>query len=130
SLKPDLCWIDTWALDYIAKQSPAQEEDRILKHLTTLVNFYQGPFLPDCEDEAWSFRTRQRLRSLFIRTIYQWTSKITSSSGKERTEPLLSLVMVREPDSEVLQDLQPNCLSRLRGVKSLPDPSTSPLKIG
>ncbi|MDR4487539.1 MAG: hypothetical protein R3B83_08450 [Nitrospirales bacterium] len=127
SLKPDVCWMDTWALDYIAKQSPAQEEDRILKHLTTLVSLYQGPFLPDCEDEAWSFRTRERLRSLFIRTIYQWISKITSSSGKEHTELLLSLVMDREPDSDLLRQQFNTIQSRLHNVKGM-FPLIRPLK--
>jgi DNA-binding SARP family transcriptional activator len=64
TLDPSRCWVDAWALEWLADRVPPASRAQQLFEL------YQGPFLGK-EDAVWAVARRERLRSKFLRAVAQ-----------------------------------------------------------
>jgi len=74
SLNPQLCWVDTWAFERLAKEGVVKITNRHSKKLTAEANktleralaLYQGPFLENDVNEGWPIPLRERLHDLYV----------------------------------------------------------------
>ena len=75
NLNPDLFWIDVWAFESAANDAIGS----ILDSGTSAtghdaIDLYRGEFLPADVAQPWALRKRERLRSIFLRTV-EWVGK-------------------------------------------------------
>jgi DNA-binding SARP family transcriptional activator len=63
-LNPRLCWTDVSAFEKRAETAKGQRESGV-----AALELYRGNFLPMDADELWTTKTRERLRSKFVRLI-------------------------------------------------------------
>jgi DNA-binding SARP family transcriptional activator len=77
SLNPRLCWVDTWALDYLVaeldsalRKPVARPTGRDLHALTDeALALYRGPFLPDESEQPSYIACREQIRAKLLRCV-------------------------------------------------------------
>jgi len=74
SLNTDCCWVDAWELERLLA---FDEVPRSITQMRSLFDLYRGPFLPDLDTPPVLIQ-RERLRSKFLRAIYQFGGKLES----------------------------------------------------
>ena len=85
SLDAGLCWIDWRAFEALvaeADRSAGGPGDAALEALRRALALYEGHFLADDRDEAWSLPARERLRSKFNRVVIA-CGRALSAAGRE-----------------------------------------------
>lgn len=102
TLNPYLCWVDTWALEDHVANTDKSAKEQLLANMVHLLDLYQGPFLPDAQDEPWTFHSRERLQGKFIRAMCQLSSALSKGPFQEEAALLLGKAIEREPLAETL----------------------------
>ena len=75
NLNPGLFWIDVWAFESAANDAIGSVLDSGTSATGhDAIDFYRGEFLPADGAEPWALRKRERLRSIFLRTV-EWVGK-------------------------------------------------------
>lgn len=76
TLDPFYCWIDVWSLEHQLDQLQAAIKSKACGEIVhnleiASLSLYQGPFLSDAMDQAWSLSLRERLHNRLLRTLGQ-----------------------------------------------------------
>ena len=66
-LNPQVCWTDVWEFERRIEQLDAGEGQA--GAITEALRLYRGNFLPTDATEPWTAKTRERLRSKFVRLV-------------------------------------------------------------
>lgn len=95
-------WLDTWAIESLAKrvsrlweerrQGKSQGETEELAEL--VVELYQGEFIPG-EDEPWADSFRERLRNSFLRTVEKLVYMLNEFGEKKKAISLYEKAIER-----------------------------------
>ncbi len=95
-------WLDTWAIESLAKrvsrlweerrQAKSQGETEELAEL--VVELYQGEFIPG-EDEPWADSFRERLRNSFLRTVEKLVYMLNEFGEKKKAISLYEKAIER-----------------------------------
>jgi DNA-binding SARP family transcriptional activator len=71
-LNPRLCWVDVWAFDRLLdrdRATPLAEAPRESEAMDQALALYRGSLLPADVDVPWTVKSRERLRSKFVRLV-------------------------------------------------------------
>jgi len=95
TLDPELCWVDSWALERTLGQIAPHLEDKsgtgagcteISPRIKESLGLYKGPFLGSEDHHPWALGTRERLRSRYIRSVQRFCFHL--ESGDENSEAI------------------------------------------
>ncbi len=131
TLKPQVCWVDAWALEQVAArvetESTAGTPDLWRRLETQALSLYRGPFLPDKVDVPWTKACRDRLRRRFVRLVDRLADRWCQAGQPEWGLELLEQAIEADPVAEPLSLRLMNELAVLgasrrgdRGLPSLP----------
>ncbi|MEE4382610.1 MAG: BTAD domain-containing putative transcriptional regulator [Pseudomonadales bacterium] len=93
-LNPEVCWVDTWALEEADGAVDDGEEKRV-------TDLYRGPFLPG-EDGGWAVVARERMRHLFLRAVRDGVEGRIARGEADAAVDLLERACAVEPTAEEL----------------------------
>jgi len=106
-LDPRQVWVDAHALDKIARGDDPLDDHTL--SVQRLLDLYRGPFLVD-EEHPWTFATRERLRSQFIRLVIEWGSSLQAQHHWDSAAELYQRTLEIEPLAEDIHRAMIRCL--------------------
>lgn len=120
SLDRRFVWLDSLALEHacaeVDRKISGQEgllNERLVKTLGDLIlNLYQGPFLGDRDDRAWTLATREQLRARFLRAVGALGHYYESIGQWNRAADLYERGLQADPLAEALYRQLMQCHER------------------
>ncbi len=122
SLNPEVCWVDTWALERAMGQISAGhatdvgqkgEPKERLARVEKALEFYKGHFMSSDGSDPWIIGPRERLRSRFIRTLISHCTHLEQMGEDEQAVHWYSRALEMENLSEELYQGLIQCCLRL-----------------
>jgi LuxR family maltose regulon positive regulatory protein len=107
TIDPHCFWVDVWAFERLLSRAEAllKENGDHIAQANVLAGkafrLYQGPFLPQDNDEPWTIPMRERLESRFERGIELFGRHLESAGKWQEAAGLYQQAMEKSPLSEV-----------------------------
>jgi len=96
SLDRDLCWVDKWTIDKLLSESISNLNagETAMPPVDTLLELYQGDFLPEDSHMAWVLAAQEQTRSSFLFVISRYV-RILIDQKKSEQAIIISLHMLK-----------------------------------
>ena len=101
SLNPQQCWVDALVLERLLRQASAQNGCCV-----AAFHLYQGHFLPEDENERWSFNLRDRLHRDFMLLLNRSAQQLESANEWEAASRLIGKDWSAMAATEVLRHME------------------------
>ncbi len=100
SLNPEMCWVDVWAWDALARRAEAASDKAAARDAGRLLELYRGRLLAGEPERTWLLPARARLQSRFLRVVSRLGSRLEQSHGLPEAIAMYQRAVEIEPLAE------------------------------